>query len=188
MKTAVCKLVSASPYSQSKPIVSEIDQGNETSAEFEARTWRERMHVTDDGYVFIPPTQFWFSIAEAAKYKSLNIPGKGKATYTKHFEAGVMVTEPLVLDVKADDVPGQDLFVPSNGVRGAGSRVWKTFPLIKQWEGVVTYHILDDLINEDVFRAHLEDSGRFIGVGRFRPRNRGFYGRFDVKELKWSKA
>jgi hypothetical protein len=31
-----------------------------------------------------------------------------------------------------------------------------------------------------VFEHHLHEAGKFIGIGRFRPRNNGFYGRFDV--------
>ncbi len=31
--------------------------------------------------------------------------------------------------------------------------------------------MLDDIIDQDVFRVHLEDAGQFIGIGRFRPRN-----------------
>jgi hypothetical protein len=49
----------------------------------------------------------------------------------------------------------------------------------------VTFHILDDVISPDVFEQHLKDAGNFIGIGRFRPRNNGYYGRFSVKSIKW---
>jgi hypothetical protein len=44
-------------------------------------------------------------LAEIAKYLSLQIPGKGKTTYTKHFEAGVMVLDGLALPERKDTVP-----------------------------------------------------------------------------------
>lgn len=125
-------------------------------------------------------------IAECAKFLSAQIPGKGKATYTKHFEAGVLVMDGLVLPDKRDDVKGEWLFVPSDGRPGGGSRVAKCFGVIPSWKGEVTFHVLDETITEPVFRHHLEEAGRFIGIGRFRPRNRGFYGRFKVVKLKWS--
>lgn len=186
MITARATLQSMSPYSQSK-YLGEKKTRDETHEEFEKRTWRNRMH-TKDGEVFIPPMSFKNCLSEAAKYKSIQIPGKGKSTYTKHFEAGVLCVEPLMLGVKADDVEGEWLFVPSDGKRGGTSRVEKCFPVIRDWSGVVEYLVFDETVTEDVFRLHLEDAGKFIGVGRFRPRNNGFYGRFKVENLEWIKG
>jgi len=186
MATAVCKLESISPYSQSKHY--EVDKlEKESNQDYEKRTWRERCHADANGELFIPPMAFKNSIAEAAKYLSETIKGKGKATYTKHFEAGVMVMEPLPLGIKKADVLGEWLFVPSDGKRGSGSRVSKCFPCIQSWKGEVEFHILDETITEDVFRRHLEQCGKFIGLGRFRPRNNGYYGRFRVNDIKWIK-
>ncbi|MGB5286936.1 MAG: hypothetical protein WBN42_00460 [Ignavibacteriaceae bacterium] len=185
MHTAVCQLQSVSPYSQSK-YIQEKKTKDETHQEFEQRIWRERMHATQDGYVFIPPMAFKNCLSEAAKYKSTQVPGKGKTTYTKHIESGVMVMDPLVLDIKRDDVPCEWLHLPSDGRRGGTKRVEKCFGIIHDWSGTVTYHIYDELVNEDVFRSTLEDAGAFIGIGRFRPRNNGFYGRYRVIDVKWS--
>lgn len=122
---------------------------------------------------------------------SIQIPGKGKATYTKHFEAGLLVMDAMTLPIKKADVPGEWLFVPSDGVRGSGKRVEKCFPVIREWTGKVQFVVLDEtLLGEyrkdekgrsvTVFEHHLHEAGKFIGIGRFRPRNNGFYGRFDV--------
>lgn len=184
MKQAIVKLQGVSPYSQSKHYQTE-KLSKELHKDYEARTWRDRMHSTEDGYVFIPPMSFKNCLSEAAKFLSIQIPGKGKSTYTKHFEAGVLVVDALVLDVKKDEVPGEWLFVPSDGIRGSGKRVEKCFPVIHQWQGEVTFHILDETVTEDVFKSVLEQAGAFIGIGRFRPRNNGFYGRFKVESIKW---
>jgi len=125
------------------------------------------------------------SLTEAAKYLSLKVPGKGNATYTKHFEAGIFCNTPMSLGVKAADVPGEELYVPSDGKRGGGLRVWKTFPLFREWGGVVTFHVLDKTITNDAFREHMEAAGMFRGVGRFRPGSNGYYGRFEVVSIKW---
>lgn len=187
MKIAIASLVSISPYSQSRFYeVEKADKGRESSADYEVRTWRNRMHPTPEGNVFIPPMAFKNCLSDAAKYMSIQIPGKGKATYTKHIEAGILVYEPLVLPIKVDDVPGEWLFLPASGKRGDGKRVKKCMPRIDQWEGDVTFNILDEIITEDVFKAHLEAAGNFIGIGRFRPRNNGYYGRFKVISIKWN--
>jgi hypothetical protein len=187
MKTAICVLQSISPYSQSKKI--SIENGDrETPADFEKRTWKDRCHTNEDGHVFIPPMAFANSLKEAAKYLSISVPGAGKATYTKNFEAGVMVLDALSLPNHIDEVKGEWLHVPSNGQRGGPKRVDKCFPFIPSWKGEITYHILDDLITEPVFERVLRASGALIGIGRFRPRNCGYYGRFNVESIKWEDA
>ena len=184
MKTAICKLKSAAPYSQSKYHQTE-KKDKETHEDYEKRTWQEKQHYDKSGYVFIPPMAFKNCLAECAKFLSIQIPGKGKATYTKHFEAGLMVTDPMVLPFKKDEVAGEWFHVPSDGMRGGKRRVLKCFPVIPEWEGELIVYILDDTITESVFEQHLNEAGKFIGVGRFRPRNNGFYGRFTVEGIKF---
>lgn len=54
MKTATATLKSLSPYGQNAYIQTpKLDK--ETSADFEKRTWRDRLHTTPEGNVFIPP-------------------------------------------------------------------------------------------------------------------------------------
>lgn len=184
MKKAICYLVSDSPYSQSKHhSTPELDK--EHKSDYEDRTWRERMHYDSNGVVFIPATQFMNSIKAAAKYLNIQIVGKGKSTYTKHFDSGVMVVDNLSMGINKNDVERESVFVPSDGRVGGTTRVVKHFALIPKWEGSVTYYILDNIIIEDVFDKVLRECGSLIGIGRFRPRNRGWYGRFNVKKIEW---
>lgn len=184
MKIARVTIEGVSPYSQSKH--HNVDKlPRELPKAYEERTWRERMHVEEDGRVFIPGTSLKNALAEAAKYLSIQIPGQGKATYTKNFEAGVMVIDPIRLPYKKDEVAGEWLFVPSDGKRGGGKRVDKCFPVIHKWGGVAEYIIFDEIITEDVFKRVVEASGALIGIGRFRPRNNGYYGRFKITKLEF---
>lgn len=185
MKTATVTIRGVSPYSQSKHYTTE-KLAKENAKDYEARTWRDRLHVTDDGSVFIPPMSFKNCLSEAAKFLGIQIPGKGKSTYTKHFEAGVLVTDAMILPIKKEEVKGEWLFVPSDGVRGSGKRVDKCFPVIHEWGGEVIFYVLDETVTEEVFRNVLEQAGAFIGIGRFRPRNNGFYGRFKVDAISWN--
>lgn len=189
MKTVIATLESKAPYSPSKEKDHAFPRGKkESAADHEERTWRERCHYDENRMVFIPPMAFKNCLSEAAKFLSIQIPGEGKSTYTKHFEAGVLVMEGIPLGVKVDDVEKEPLFVPVNGQRGSGKRVWKNFPRIPVWSGDLTAYVLDDKITEDVFRYVLEQAGAFIGVGRFRPRNNGFYGRFNVVDMVWQEG
>jgi len=178
------KLKSISVYQQGKPFF-EKKETNETHEDFEKRIWRERSHYDEHENLFIPPMQFKKCLENAAQFISMSIPGMGKSKYTKHFKAGVLVVDALPLPIAKKDVNGSWVFVPSDGRRGGTTRVMKCFPTIHEWEGEVTFHILDGVITESVFKTHLEQAGSFIGIGLFRPMNGGYHGRFVVEDLKW---
>lgn len=189
MKIAKAKLVGVSPYSQSRHYQDdeglEHDKTKEKPDAYEIRTWRNRMHITPDGFVEIPGSAFVNALWQSAKRQGVKIKSRGNNTYAKHFEAGVMVPENLKLKVKAEDVPADRLFVPSDGIRGGSRRVTKYFPRIDQWSGEVTFYIFDDIIDQEIFRQTLINAGMLIGIGRFRPEKLGHYGRFKVESLSW---
>lgn len=184
MKVAICSLESAAAYSQSRFYMVDKKE-KESPDDYEKRTWRERMHVTEKGQVFIPPMAFKNALDGAAALLSMKIKGKNMQTYTKHFVAGVMVHEPVVLPIKKEDVPGQWLFVPSDGKKGGSKRVMKCFPRIDEWKAEVTFFVYDDTITEEIFSKHLIEAGRLVGIGYFRPARGGYWGRFTVLNIAW---
>lgn len=183
---ATTRLISQSPYSQSRNIDETEHPAHEKEGkdEYDARVWRARLHVRK-GEVVIPAMALKSSLAEAAKYLSIRIPGQGKATYTKHFEAGVIILDDIPLGIRADSVKSERLYLHANGVRGSGSRVWRRMPRIDAWEADVEWHILDPIITKDVFERVLREAGNLIGIGRWRPRNGGIYGRFACDDCGW---
>lgn len=185
-RIVVAKLKSNSPISFGRYYEQEFpkDKKNETDKAYEERTWRERVHTDGNGNLLIPPFAFKNCLDGAAKYTSTQIPGKGKATYTKHFRSGVLVLEPLVLPIKKADVKGEWRHVPSDGTPGGAKRVMKCFPVIPSWEGEVTFTVLDPLITTEILKDTLIQAGQFIGVGSFRPQNGGIFGRFTVESIK----
>lgn len=179
-------LKSKSPYSQGrhydKETVEPLDkEGNHA---YEKRTWRHRIHADERGEVYIPPMALKNCLAEAAQYLGIQIPGKGKQNYTKHFVAGIMVLDPIMLGIQRDDVASEQLFVPADGKRGGGKRVTKIFPFVPSWSGTTTITVLDATITGDVLEKHLREAGNLIGIGRFRPRNNGYYGRFSLVSIE----
>jgi len=182
-----CDLVGVSPLSFSKAIQSKLETG-EAHDDFEERTWMERLHVDANGEVFIPPNALKNMLAATAAYLSESIPGKGRQTYTKNFEAGIMVVEPLMLGIKAtsNEIQKERLFVPSDGKKGGSKRVWKNFPTILKWQTHIEILLFDPILmgKPEKVEEYLKHAGKFIGFLRFRPRNGGYYGRFDVKNFK----
>ena len=182
-KLYIAKLKSISPLGQSAPI--RTPRGSQEGYdEYENRVWKERLHVDKNGMVFIPPMAFFYSICEAAAREGMKVPGRRGATYKKLFESGILIHEPIVTNVKADDVALERLFVPSDGKRGGGTRVWKNFPRIDEWKAEAKIYVINQLISAEVLAKHIETSGMLVGLGFFRPQTLGFWGRFQCEELK----
>lgn len=187
MKIATVKLKSTAPYSQSRMHdTPKLDR--ETADAYEQRTWREKTTTDASGQICIPAMSFKQCLDAVAKVLGHQIPGKGKSTYTKHFKAGVICEAEIPLGVMKDNVASVTINANSDGVRGSGKRVKRTFPLIPEWEGIARFVILDDTITKDVFERHMTEAGRFVGIGRFRPENGGLNGRFQPVKFDWSEV
>jgi hypothetical protein len=182
MKIATVSMHSLSPYSPSKRVGER--KPKEDWRSYEERICKDRVHINAGGHVFIPPMAFKRSLETAAKFLRKRIPGKDRSEYGKHFIAGVLVPNGLVLKETIEEVNFEWLFLSSRGKRGQ-TDVEKCEPFIAEWAGDVQYYILDDTITPEVFEEHLREAGNFIGIGRFRPENGGFYGRYQVQEVKW---
>lgn len=188
MKVAVASLKSVSPYSQSKFIVT-AREASESHDDHERRCWRERIHRDAHGRCYIPPMAFKKAIDSAAGYESIKIHGKGNATYSKRIVSGTIVMDPLDLALDVDQVPGEWLHLDANGKKGkqSSARVLRCMPRFDFWQGDVRIHILDEIVlntrpgsEVSVLEHVLRTAGSLIGIGRFRPENGGFYGRFVV--------
>lgn len=187
MKICTAHLRSIAAYSQSRDHKTpELER--EGKDEWEKRTWREKAHVDRNGMIFIPPMAFKQCLDSTARYLGMQIPGKGKSTYTKHFLSGTLVMDRLTTSTKIDDVQGEWISANSDGVRGSGKRVQRCFPVLQFWEGAVDFYILDEIITRKVFEEVLRKAGQFRGIGRFRPENGGFYGRFEIIDTAWRDA
>src|SRR6185312_9370943 len=157
-----------SPYSQSrKHDTPKLEK--ETADAHEQRTWREKCSTDANGIVVIPAMAFKQALDTVAKRLGDQIPGKGKATYTKHFMGGVLCESDVSLGFNKDDAPSITLSCDSSGKRGSTSgskRVNRTFPQWPKWGGTARFAVLDDTVTPAVFERHFTEAGRFVGVGR----------------------
>ncbi len=192
MKTVKVHIKGISPYSQSKFVDKEEfpREGKETADAHEKRTWQARIHVDEKGVPFMPPMSLKKALDAASTYLG-KIPGERNATYVKRFKSGLLITDPIPLvsngkPVKSkDDFDGEWLFLDAGGKAGQGStRVKRRMPRLINWEVTSTIYVIDEVIDMDVLERALADAGRFVGVGRFRPQNGGYYGRFEVDSLE----
>lgn len=187
IRIATCLLSSATPYSQGDFFKTERSSKMKAD-EHDATYWRERAHTVkkgpNAGQMFIPAQQFKNALLDAAKFLGMKVKGKGQSTYSKHFAAGVMVNEDLILPNVVADLEPEIVWCSADGKPGGASKVLRRFPIVDSWEGSVSYIILDETIDDAVFKEHLQHSGNLIGIGRWRPIKNGRYGRFTVKSCE----
>ena len=168
--------------------VSEPKKSEETHAQFEQRTWQQKVNRTKDGQCFMQPFALKNCLESAAKWLSMGIPGEGKKTFTKRFASGVLIADKMLLSdpsgklITIEDVEPVTLFVPSDGKRGSGRRVERIFPIIHEWHTSIDIIVLDDKVSLAVLQKHLEACGQFIGLGSMRVENGGINGRFLITE------
>lgn len=194
MKRCNVTLIGTNEYCQSRFHGAE-KLSKELPDAYEQRTWKEKAHwqsIDGKEVMVISPLAFKNCLSAIAQHLSMGVPGKGKATYTKHFKRGIQIYTPSVirdrngLPVTKETISPKLMHVPSDGVSGSGKRVMKIFPCVEPgWSVDVTFVIADDLIGEDVFKEHLRQSGVLIGIGAFRIENAGVIGTFGVKSFKW---
>lgn len=185
MRLAQVELKSVSPYSQSR-MHDTPKKDKESHDAYEKRAWREKSYYNEEGFVFIPPMAFKFALMSAAAYLGEKVKGKGSKTWTQYFTSAVHIEQPLVLPIQKDELTFVDINAHSTGKRKDGSRVVRRFPIIPSWEGRLDVHVLDDTITDEIFRKVWDHAGMYIGIGRFRPANGGFNGRFEVVKIRWS--
>jgi len=190
MKTSVATITLAglTPYSQSHQHDEPKLEGESHDA-YDTRTWPSKLNTSERNgvhTVVIPAHGFHQSIIAAAKYSKRQIPGQGKATWTKKFEAGISLLEDPSLNIDPTTVKSITISANADGIRGSGKRVTRRFPIMNEWSTTFDVYILDPIITQDVFREMLEITGMFIGLGRFRPEKGGGNGRFKIAKLVWA--
>mgnify|MGYP003453068903 FL=1 len=188
IREATCLLRSSTPYSQGNFFTTERTAKMKAD-EHDKLYWRERAHTIksgpDAGKMFIPAQQFKNSLLDAARFLGMKVKGKGQATYSKHFAAGVLCNDSLVLPVLVSSLEPEIVWCAADGKPGSGTKVQRRFPIVPSWSGTVTFTIADETIDDQTFLEHLRHAGSLIGIGRWRPIKNGSYGRFIVDSCKF---
>lgn len=154
-----------------------------------------KRYADTEGRLYIPgPNIFACIIAAGTFHKS----GKSKLTTMKSslIPAGVVVIEMVCLITDADGVPMTEWEVDSRSVviPSTGGRIMAHRPRIDTWNASFTLDVDGTMFSPALVRAVVDDAGKKIGLGDFRPARKGPFGRFVVshwdveKEAGLSKA
>jgi len=183
MRIATIQIEGLTPYSQSRALQSEKKK-EETYDDFDRRIWPEHMHCVGKD-VCVPAVAIIKGMAEAASYlgKGGELKKKGASHWGQNFQCGLAVARNPLIGKTADQARPERCYCHADGNRKSGKRVWRTFPIFDEWKATLVIHILDDSIPEEIFEKVLNAFGLFIGIGRYRPENGGYLGRFTVKKI-----
>lgn len=164
---------------------------NESYEAYDQRTYLSHLHVNSDGQVVIPSFAIHDCLVEAARYSGKKIKGARGKTWTQKLESGIAIFDDVLLlneqgeAVTPADADFCDVYCHANGQRGSAKRVFRRYPIIYQWGATFDIHVLDPIITRDELHEFFGIAGLLIGLGRFRPQNRGKNGRFSLTDLTW---
>ena len=135
-------------------------------------------YIDSNGMLYVPGPNVFRCLIEAGKYLKA---GKSKVTTQKSsmIPAGISLQE-IVLPFGTDqfEVDSRSVVIPSTG-----GRVMKHRARLDEWKLTFTLDVDETMFDLRFVRQLVDDAGRRIGLGDFRPDRKGPFGKFKV--IKW---
>lgn len=172
---------------------SEVKVGGGTSVTFtgDRGTPREqaapKRYSDDAGRLYIPGPNIYAAIIAAGSFHKA---GKSKLTTfkTSLIPAGVMVDDLVCQLIDADgkaitewEVDSRSVVNPSTGGRRMCHR-----PRVDKWRMRFTLDVDTTMFSPNLVRAIVDDAGKKLGLGDYRPQKKGPFGRFVVS--RWNEV
>jgi hypothetical protein len=142
------------------------------------RTQAEPKRYADkDGMLYIPGPNIFAAIIAAGSFHKA---GKSKLTTMKSslIPAGLLVDDLVCpLGTSEWEVDSRSVVIPSTG-----GRVMCHRPRVDRWSCTFTLDIDTSMFAPTLVRAIIDDAGKKIGLGDYRPARKGPFGRFVVRQ------
>lgn len=138
-----------------------------------------KAYKDEKGNLYIPGPNLFSCLIEAGKFHKV---GKSKVTTLKTslVPAGIAVNElVLLLGVKKFEVDSRSVVIPATG-----GRIMCHRPRLDKWKTRFTLEVDTDMFSLEFVRKLVDDAGKKIGLGDFRPARKGPFGRFVVTSWK----
>lgn len=138
-----------------------------------------KVYADDAGNLFVPGPNLFAAIIAAGTFHKA---GKSKITTLKTslIPAGVALQEiACPLGTKKFEVDSRSVVIPATG-----GRVMCHRPRLDEWQISFTLDIDTEVFAPDLVRAIVDDAGKKIGLGDYRPARKGPFGRFVVTGWK----
>lgn len=140
-----------------------------------------KRYADSEGRLYIPGPNIFAAIIAAGTFHKA---GKSKLTTMKTslIPAGVMVDDLVCLLTDASGEPLTDWEVDSRSVviPSTGGRIMAHRPRVDAWNATFTLDVDTTMFSPQLIRAVVDDAGKKIGLGDYRPVRKGPFGRFVV--------
>lgn len=132
-----------------------------------------------DGMLYIPGPNIFACLVAAGAFHKI---GKQKVTTQKSslIPAGVAVVELVCsLNTKAWEVDSRSVVIPSTG-----GRIMCHRPRVDKWGVEFTLDLDEAMFDPKFVRILVDDAGKKVGIGDYRPQRKGPFGRFVVSSWR----
>lgn len=138
----------------------------------------------DTGALYVPGANIFACLIAAGTFHKA---GKSKLTTMKTslIPAGLMVDDLICAlhDAAGEPLTAWEVDSRSVVIPATGGRVMCHRPRVDEWFCTFTVEIDTDMFSPQLIRAIVDDAGKKIGLGDYRPARKGPFGRFVVS--KW---
>lgn len=143
-----------------------------------------KRYADQDGNLYLPGTNIFAAIIAAGTFHKA---GKSKLTTLKTslIPAGMLVDDLICPLHDADGQPLTEWEVDSRSVviPSTGGRIMCHRPRVDEWRCTFTVDVDTSMFPPNLIRSVIDDAGKKIGLGDYRPARKGPFGRFVV--VKW---
>lgn len=138
----------------------------------------KKAYRLDDGKFFIPMTWMYGAMMNAGRNIKL---GKRQISTrdSSMLASGAWIDEEVFILSNDDfEVDSRPVVVPATGGRIVAHR-----PRFDEWSFSFSLTVDEQVFGEKLIRELIDDAGKKVGIGDFRPERKGWFGRFVV--TKW---
>lgn len=164
-----------------------VSSGTRTSIRGARGTPREqaeaKAYKDGDGNLFIPGANIFACLVAAGSFHK---SGRVKITTQKSslIPAGLSVIELVCpMNTKDWECDSRSVVIPSTG-----GRVMCHRPRLDKWKTTFTLDVDTDMFDPKFIRLLVDDAGKKIGLGDYRPARKGPFGRFMVSSWEVGKT
>lgn len=144
-----------------------------------------KRYADSEGRLYVPGPNIFAAIIAAGTFHKA---GKSKLTTqrTSLIPAGLIVDDLICSLTDADDEPLSTWEVDSRSVviPSTGGRIMCHRPRIDRWNVTFTVDVDTTMFSENLVRNIIDDAGKKIGLGDYRPQRKGPFGRFVI--IRWN--
>lgn len=139
----------------------------------------KKTYSDDTGNLYIPGPNVFSCLIQAGTFHKV---GKSKITTLKSslIPAGISLPDVVCpLNTKEFEVDSRSVVIPSTG-----GRIMCHRPRVDEWKLSFRLEVDTEMFDLKTVRLLMDDAGKKVGLGDFRPARKGPFGRFSVVEWK----